>query len=292
MSMNKEYNENVKALIDAVILDLKGNENLNNGLLSLNLHGGAQFFENEDKYLDVDIIFIYKDSVISSALHEINMAFTSLCSRLNISNNFAFFAIKSGPMHPLRENEDTPLFDLNTKRIIFFHISLFSESDYTCKNSDSAPSTLLANGWQHLQPVIGLPLSTFRTVEKLSVEDVVEAGLGINDTISMLRNKEKGYWVHEANRMVWGKEKFRDFDDYEMAIYALKWCVNNSLNYLSQILPIKFDKTKMTFLLIIFLNKHFIKIFVLFLSLKIKLKITDSNLLKIPKSSEKPLILV
>jgi len=234
----------VQNVIDTIISDLKGNSGLADGLLSLVLHGGAPLFEDGDRYLDVDIIFLYKDNAIPIALREIKKTFSALCHDLNKVNNKAFFAIKSGPMHPLREKETEPLFNINNQRIIFFHISVFSESDYTCKNTYAAPSPLLAYRWQNLKPAFGQPLSVFRSIDKITVDDIIVSGLGIDDTIFMLTNKERGCWVWESGDMVWHKEPFKDFDDYEMAVYALKWCVNNSLSYLSQILPIKLTEER------------------------------------------------
>lgn len=241
-------------LIDRIILDLKDNKNLKNGLLSLVLHGGVSLFKNEDKYFDLDIIFIYEDTSIQFALKKINEEFTKICNKQIQEGNIAFYALKSGPMHPLREAPNKQLFNLKKNKVIFFHISVFSKSDYSGKYPKTTPSPLLAFGWQGIEPIIGKPLSTFRKIDKLSVSDIIDSGLGLNDCINMIQTQKKGYWVWENNNMVWGKETFSDFDDYEIAVYALKWCVNNSLNYLSQILPIKYsNETKLEIF-----SKHFL----------------------------------
>ena len=245
MYRNREHHD-VKSLIGTIISDLNGSRNLKDGLLSLVLHGGAPLFEDEDTYLDVDIVFLYKDEAIPVALRAIAETFTRLCYDLNKFDNKAFFAIKSGPMHPLREKETDPLSNINKQRIIFFHISVFSESGYVGINTTATASPLLVYRWQHLRPIFGQPLSDFRSVDKLTVDDVISAGLGIDNTIFMLMNREKGYWTWKDNNMVWCKEHFKDFDDYEMIVYALKWCINNSLSHLSHFLPISLTQERMT----------------------------------------------
>jgi 3-dehydroquinate synthase len=236
---NKEHSNSNKTLIATIIRDLKNNTNLSNGLLSLVLHGGISLLKDEDRYLDLDIIFVYENASIQLALKKINEEFTSICNKQIQEGDIAFYALKSGPMHPLKDSLGKKLFSPKKNRVIFFHISVFSESDYSGKNPKTIPSPLLAYGWQGLDPIIGMPLSSFRKIDYLSVNDVIDSGLGLEHCINMIQTQKKGFWVWENNKMVWREETFSDFDDYEMAIYSLKWCINNSLNYLSQILPIK-----------------------------------------------------
>lgn len=229
---------NIKRTIGDVVDLIKNEKEVSNHLLSLTIHGSGLEAKATDTYIDYDIIFIYENVDFCKKITSIENTFKAVCATLSNNDTQCFFAIKSGPMHPLRKDSESPLFDINEKRIVFFHISVFSENDYCGKNSTTAPSPLLVYRWQNFSPIIGIPLKSIRSVPNISIDDIINAGLGIDNCINMLKNKQKGYWYWKQGKMTWTLEKFSDFDDYEIAIYALKWCIKNSIAYLSDILPL------------------------------------------------------
>jgi len=246
--------QNVDKIIKHFIKNLTTEEKIRKNLLSFTVHGSCLELDNDNNYIDYDVIFIYEDDYISEALKSVDIFLLNYCSKITNNDTICFCAMKSGPMHPLRKNKEANMINLNQQRIIFFHISIFSKSDYSGCNPKTTPSPLLAYGWQKLQPIFGLPLSSFRKICSLNIENIISAGLGIDDCIEMIKTKSNGYWIWENNQMVWGKDEFCDFDEYEIAAYSLKWCVHNSTHYLSQILPLNIQKNSKKDLFI----KHFL----------------------------------
>jgi len=232
-------NIELKNIIEEIYSRIIRNDCLKKGLLSFTVHGSCTKICESDRYIDYDAMFIYSDESIIDALKSHENFLSSICEEMSSEDVVCFYTTKSGPMHPLKKTTDGDIINLEKKKVIFLHISIFSESDYSGKRIETAPSPLLANEWQKLQPNLGVPLGDFRKIPKLEIKDLIYAGLGIDDCIQMLKTQNRGHWVWENQQMKWGRTKLTDFDDYEMIIYSLKWCIHNSVEFLSQILPIK-----------------------------------------------------
>ena len=105
----------------------------------------------------------------------------------------------------------------------------------------------MINTWQHAETILGNSLKELKSVEKINFHDVIGCRLGIRDSISMLINRKNGYWDYtDKYELVWCSDDFLDFDDYEYSMYAIKWCVYNSIQALRDYLPLNIvDNTEL-----------------------------------------------
>jgi len=226
-----------------IITELKTEAYQWEGLRSLTLHGSQVDKIEDNYYTDVDIIFVCEDRTIRSDFLMINQFFNNECQKHSDSNILCLFRIESGPMHPLRShNKDSPIIPLSQRRIVFFHISLFSESFYRGTQGYPGPSPLLIYSWQELTPLIGLPLGKIRFISRLDISDVLNSGLGIRESICMLKNGKKSFWKwsetsENGMKLEWVEEPFKDFDAFDIPIYIIKWVIENSVRALSGTMP-------------------------------------------------------
>jgi len=72
-----------------------------------------------------------------------------------------------------------------------------------------------------------------------SVDAIIGAEFGIDYCLKMLEEKGKDYWCCEEGNPKWKVCDFKEFDEYEMTACSFKLCINNTMSYFAQILPIK-----------------------------------------------------
>jgi len=193
----------------------------------------------------MDIIFLFHDSEIKNGLSVVEQFFKSTCREYSDTDIRCFFRIESGPMHPLRPNNaDYPIIPLRRRSVIFFHVSVFSETFYLGGLGHIGLSPLLVYSWQKLPCLVGLPLSEIRSLERISIADVLNSGLGIRDCIHMLKTGTKGFWrwttvsSEEDFKLEWVEEAFENFEAFDIPLYALKWAIKNSERALSALIPL------------------------------------------------------
>ena len=208
------------------------------GLLSLTIHGSCACDLERKNYVDYDVIFIFKDNMLSDGVDKVKVFFSSLIDKYSNDTHVFIYSMKSGPMHPLRQSESSGLINLKSKNLCFFHVSVFGHSAYIGDNPDASPSKLLLNTWQHQNAIVGQSLRELKSIDCLSIQDVLNSKLGIRDCLKMLEDRKCGYWdFSEAKELIWCYDDFADFDDYEYSIYSIKWCIFNSIIALADYIP-------------------------------------------------------
>src|SRR5215213_7516932 len=204
-----------KITVASLFEDLKAKASNWKGLQSLTCHGSQAAGYELLFYTDLDVIFVFDDQSLSAGLRCVNQYFNNLCSEQSTGTINFIYRIESGPMHPFRERDgQDPIIPLRKRRIVFFHVSVFSEGFYKgVNNIGPGLSPMLIYSWQNYEPLIGSPLRALRSLDHISIKDVLEAGLGILDGTKMLQERETHFWrwVPEANgqyRMFWDSAPF------------------------------------------------------------------------------------
>jgi 3-dehydroquinate synthetase len=233
------------SLARAMIEDVAAHFALVPDLLSLTVHGSYAACVEDRHYVDIDLIFLFDDRAISSGILRIETYFSQLVRQCDDAQHRILYRIQSGPMHPLRSpGELSAPHSLGEQPVIFFHISVFPRSFYsTTQPRGHRPSLLLLYSWQSAPPLLGHPLSDFAIVERLSIEDIRFEGLGVKDSLSMLRNRIKFFWDCKmgpggAADMVWKSSQFEDMEVFELPLYIFKWCATNCARLIRDQLPV------------------------------------------------------
>jgi 3-dehydroquinate synthetase len=245
-------NENlfVKSKLAHLIEDLSVHARTLEGLRSLTLHGSqAKGREHELLfYTDLDVIFIFEDQFLSAGLEFVDKYFDDLSKNHSSDSLNIMYRIESGPMHPFRKRGgDESISPLRIQKIIFFHVSVFAESFYK-GTADIRPglSPLLVYSWQESEPLVGAALRTFHSLDDLGVKDVLESGLGILDSIQMLKERRTHFWrwIRQEDgqyQMYWDSAAFEDFEVFEFPLYVARWAVTNSVRAFKALVPVAYD---------------------------------------------------
>jgi len=205
-------------------------------IISLSHVGSSTIGTIENNYLDIDLIFIISDKQIFKTLELIDKQFSTLCKNFSNKDQKYIYRLQSGPMHPIRDKEESNIINLIDQQITFYHISIFNES--FIKNENEL-SPFLANTWSKYDSIFGERIIDLVGSSEINFEKLLNAGLGLKDSLKILTDRKRGYWEWVNAKLVWTEVKFSDFDFYEMPLYIFKWTVHNSIHTLKEHLPLK-----------------------------------------------------
>lgn len=216
------------------------------GLVTLLLHGSSVggALDEERSYYDVDLIFLCTAENVASVIPAVDAVFAEVAQ--NTPDDIVqIYRRQSGPMHPLRHPASGRLVDLRAQRIVFWHVSIFPCTMFDAVDTaadhfgGARPSPLLLHTWHKGQLLLGAPLSQ---PTEPTPDDVLQAGLGLEATRSMLAERTRGYWDWEFSggvwRMTWRVVPWEDFEPVEFALYAVRWALNHLAYLFSSRLPL------------------------------------------------------
>src|SRR5579864_2156896 len=173
---------NSQAVIREILARLNAESRRWAGLLSVSLHGSMAEVKADLAYSDVDLMLVFKDASTGEGVSSVTDFFERACSEFRSSQLECLFRMQSGPMHPLRrDTRSDGIVPLSVRPIVFFHVSVFPLSFYTATGGHEGPSPLLLHTWSGLKPLVGSPISSLRPQSDLSIDHVLDEGLGIRD---------------------------------------------------------------------------------------------------------------
>lgn len=212
------------------------------GLTTLLLHGSSArpSTTRRSRYQDVDLLFVFRDEDLVSGIRAVDELFERL-DALSGPDDLQIYRRHSGPMHPVRDPRSGEIVDLRRVRIVFWHVSIFPASAFStdvARPHPGGPSRLLLYTWRRARVLAGDPLPI---VGALTAADLLEEGLGIRDSLDMLKSRSRGYWewdsVNDEMRLSWRIVPWEDFEVIEFPLYAVRWAMRHVAAVVRRRLP-------------------------------------------------------